>query len=68
MADETISPQISVAELLASHPAAVLVLIKHRMACVGCPMARFETLEGAARIYGVSVQELCNEVAGKEVE
>jgi len=36
------------------------------MACVGCLMARFETLENAARVYGVPLDELCNELAGVE--
>ena len=43
----------TVAEALAVDPACARVFLAHGMACVGCPMARFETIEEAARSYGL---------------
>ncbi len=48
-----LSPRSSVADLLARWPQVIPVFLQHRMSCVGCSMAAFETLEDAARIYGI---------------
>ena len=39
-------------ELIRQTPELVSVFIEHRMHCVGCPVARFETVADACRIYG----------------
>lgn len=39
-------------------PATIPVFFRRRMACVGCPMARFDTLVDVARTYGVCVEDL----------
>jgi hybrid cluster-associated redox disulfide protein len=42
----------TIAELIDEWPAARAVLARRGMACVGCAMARFETIKEAARTYG----------------
>jgi hybrid cluster-associated redox disulfide protein len=59
---ETIDPNLTVAELLAAWPQTIPVFLSHRMACVGCSMAAFETLCDAARIYGIRSDELLSEL------
>ena len=59
---DTLSVHLTVAELLAGWPAAGPVLAQHGMACVGCAMARFETVEEAAAAYGVDADALLDEV------
>jgi hybrid cluster-associated redox disulfide protein len=54
--------QGDVASLLAEIPQAVAVFLRHGMACVGCSMAKFETLQDAARIYGLDPESLLNEM------
>ena len=56
--------QRDVASLLADHPQAVKIFLQHRMACVGCSMAKFETLQDAARIYGVDPLSLAADIKG----
>ena len=58
MDKQKITPQIIMAAMLADFPGTAEVLIKYRMACVGCSMAAFETLEDAARVYGIALNEL----------
>jgi hybrid cluster-associated redox disulfide protein len=58
MDKKQITPQIIMATLLSDFPGTAEVLIEHRMACVGCNMAAFETLEDAAHIYGIALNEL----------
>ncbi len=57
-----LSPRSSVAELLARWPQVIPVFLRHHMSCVGCSMAAFETLEDAARIYGIRYEVFINEV------
>jgi hybrid cluster-associated redox disulfide protein len=62
-----INGSITVSELLDGHPAASRAFAAHGMACVGCPMARFETLEDVAVAYaidlGLFVDQIRNLVA-----
>ncbi len=55
---------ILISELLCQHPEAMRVFIRHGMACVGCPLAKFETLDQAARVYCESVEQLLGEIRG----
>lgn len=57
-----LSTQLTMADLLAGWPAAGHVLARRGMACVGCSMARFETVEEAADAYGFSAAELLDEI------
>ncbi|MCC7415568.1 MAG: DUF1858 domain-containing protein [Acidobacteria bacterium] len=57
-----VTPSNTIAELLAAHPVAARVLVSHRMHCVGCEIAPFETIADACRTYGVAVEELFNEI------
>jgi len=51
-----------VADLLSEWPEAIPVFLNRRMACVGCNMARFETLQDASRIYGVNREQFLAEI------
>ncbi len=58
-----LTPQTGVADLLARWPQVIPVFLHFHMSCVGCSMAAFETLEDAARIYGIRY-----DVFSKEIE
>jgi hybrid cluster-associated redox disulfide protein len=47
-----------VADVLTLSPGAARVFLDRRMACVGCPFSRFETVADAARNYGVDAAQL----------
>jgi hybrid cluster-associated redox disulfide protein len=42
-----------VADALEADPRRARVFLDHGLACVGCPMSRFETVEQVAAIYGI---------------
>lgn len=48
-----LDPRWTIAEVFAQWPQAAVVFTRLRMACVGCPMAAFETPAEAARAYGL---------------
>jgi len=54
----SLSPQIAMADLMAAWPQVIPTLLDRHMACVGCDMARFETLADAALIYGLDLHNL----------
>ncbi len=57
-----LSNELTVAELLARCSRTAQVFIRFRMACVGCPMCGFETLEAAASNYGLPSALLLEEL------
>jgi hybrid cluster-associated redox disulfide protein len=57
-----LTPSNTIAELLATYPAAARVLVSHRMHCVGCEIAPFETIADACAIYGVAVEDVFAEI------
>ncbi len=47
-----------IGDLISKKPNAVNVLMKYEMGCLGCPSAQMETLEQAAYIHGIDLDEL----------
>jgi len=44
-------PDVTIASLLEAFPQATALFLKYRMACIGCSMARFDTLQDAVFNY-----------------
>jgi len=61
-----ITLQHSLAEIMETWPQTVPFFLKHHMVCVGCQMAKFDTLEEALATYGYPPEpflRLLNEIA-----
>ncbi|NPV78332.1 MAG: DUF1858 domain-containing protein [Anaerolineae bacterium] len=56
MTDYSFTPETSVNDLVQKWPQVIPVFIQFHMACVGCSMSAFETLEDAANIYAIDPQ------------
>ena len=54
--------KMTVSELLRVYPSAMDVFIKRKMLCVGCPTESFHTLEDAASINGIALDQLLEEL------
>ena len=59
---ESITADSNVDELVNRHPSTVPVFIRHRMICVGCEVARFESLAEACEIYGKPLEPLLTDL------
>ena len=57
-----ITPKTNLHQLLASWPAAIPLFNKKLLACVGCEMAKFETLEDLACNYDLDLVSLIQEI------
>ncbi len=53
---------LTVAELLNRWRETAAVFVTRRMACVGCPLSSFETLDNVATVYGLPLDILVNEL------
>lgn len=58
MVQPTMFACLNVAEVLRRWPQTARVFIHRRMACVGCPIARFETVADVAEAYHIPRTEL----------
>ena len=53
-----ISKDMTIAEILKNKPGAAGILMSRGMHCLGCVIAQGETLEQAAEVHGIPVEEL----------
>jgi hybrid cluster-associated redox disulfide protein len=68
MITRIVTASTTVADVLLKRPRAARILVNHRMHCVGCAIAPFETLEEACEIYGVSLRDLLVELDAPTLE
>jgi hybrid cluster-associated redox disulfide protein len=54
-----------VEDLIDQFPAVVSTFVQHRMQCVGCPMARFETVAEVCEIYRLPVGAFLADLASR---
>jgi hybrid cluster-associated redox disulfide protein len=57
-----LTAKLTVSELLSCWPETAPIFIRHRMACIGCSMSQFETLEGATAVYGLDLDSFVCEL------
>ena len=62
MVQPNLTADLMVADVLARWPQTIPVFTHHRMGCVGCAMAPFETLAEVAVIYGLDLGCFLNEL------
>ena len=58
----TISKEMPIGEIVENHPRSIRVFLNHGLICVGCPAARFESLEQGALAHGIDVDELVKDL------
>ena len=63
MAQPKLEADLIVADVLTCWPQTIPVFTHHRMACVGCAMAPFETLAEVAAIYELDLNCFLSELA-----
>lgn len=51
----SINPDMVVDEIMRKWPATVIVVLRHKMLCVGCPIGTFHTVTEACREHQIDV-------------
>jgi hybrid cluster-associated redox disulfide protein len=62
MEDSQLLTDFTVAEVMDRWPQTIPFFFRYRMACVGCPIAPFETLAEVAAIYGLNWNRFLSEL------
>lgn len=55
---ENITKEMTIGEILRTAPDVAPVLLEAGMHCLGCPSAQGESLEEAAMVHGIDIDEL----------
>jgi hybrid cluster-associated redox disulfide protein len=55
-----ITREMTIGEILRANPDVAPVLLDAGMHCLGCPSAQGESLEEAAMVHGIDIDELMN--------
>jgi len=56
MAEEVITEDMNIKEVIDKYPQTVPVFAKYNMGCIGCIAASFEKLKDIAAVHGVDVK------------
>lgn len=59
---ETITRQMTIAEVVQKYPQTVPVFLAHGLMCFGCAIARFENIEQGAVAHGIDVDALLKDL------
>ena len=62
MSEVNLSKHLIVADALDRWPVIKAIFLNHRMGCIGCPMAPFETLAEVANIYNLVCLQFISEL------
>lgn len=57
-----ITKEMTIGEILRTNPDIAPVLMEAGMHCLGCPSAQAESLEEAAMVHGIDIDELMSKV------
>ena len=58
-----ITKDMTIGEILRTNPDVAPILMNEGMHCLGCPSAQGESLEEAAMVHGMNIDELMAQIA-----
>ena len=58
-----ITKDMTIGEILRTNPSVAPILMEAGMHCLGCPSAQGETLEEAAMVHGMDIEDLMVKIA-----
>ena len=61
-----VSKEMTIGEILRTNPKVAPVLLEAGMHCLGCPSAQGESLEEAAMVHGMNIDELMAKIEAVE--
>ena len=57
-----ITKDMGLLEIVQSHPETIEVFQKYGLGCIGCAAARFENLEAGAKVHGIDVDKMVEDL------
>ena len=62
MADNKITEDMNIKEVIDKYPETVSVFAKYNMGCIGCIAASFEKIKDIAGVHGVDLESFVNDL------
>lgn len=62
MAQEKITKDMNIKDVISKHPEVVSVFAKYNMGCIGCIAASFEKISDIAQVHGINVDLFVDEL------
>jgi len=62
MAEDKITEDMNIQEVIEKYPEIVSVFVKYNMGCIGCIAASFEKLSDIASVHGVDVKSFVKDL------
>ncbi|TFZ41430.1 DUF1858 domain-containing protein [Soehngenia longivitae] len=57
-----IKKDMLIGEVIRKKPEAIEILLRHGMGCIGCPSSQMESLEEAAMVHGLDLNNLMKDL------
>ena len=61
---QTVNKDMLIGEIISIDPGNAMILMQSGMHCVGCPSSQMESLEEAAQVHGMDVDQLITDLNG----
>ena len=68
MAEQFVTGETLVGEVVTRYPDTVEILISIGMHCLGCPASRSESLQDAAAVHGIPAEQVIDAINAKIAE
>jgi len=62
MAQEKITKDMNIKDVISKHPEVVPVFARYNMGCIGCIAASFEKISDIAEVHGINVDSFVDEL------
>lgn len=59
---EKINKEMGIIEIVQTYPQVIEVFQKYGMGCIGCAAAHFENLEAGAKVHGIDVDAMVDDM------
>ncbi len=57
-----ITKDMGLLEIVQSYPETIEVFQKYGLGCIGCAAARFENLEAGAKVHGIDIEKMVEDL------
>ena len=61
-----VTKDMGIMEIIQANPNAIEIFQKYGLGCIGCAAARFENLEAGAKVHGIDVDAMVNDINALE--
>lgn len=62
MDDPMMHRDMSINDIIEKYPEVFAIFEKHGLSCIGCRAALFDTIEQAAKIHGINIENLLKDL------